>query len=533
MQATMEGISRFQQALRPKNNPLGDGIPEDEDGAKSGFKGNEYDYANIPLHEPKPFTQMSKKEEAFWEKQAEIAKKEEEKKEPAEDATIEDSSIQKEESAPAVDKVENTDLIIIPQTDYSVDSAKTFKEKWKSFWESKPLKRGVEKVKNWFKKKEKNEDVHSYPEWDYGSKSILGGKDLPILEKPLWFLRSKITRTGETLGMANSFATRAEHARFYKEIRKERKKSRRTDDMAKKTESKERINAIVKEMVEFDDLSHKFLTERQEINVDMGELGTQSAMIVRIKPKNASPEKKPLVYVPGISTNVDGTGIFPIKLAMETGQEVIVIGHPESWFSKLTPEFVNKIKDSNNFEPHTKFFRSAIDTVLGETSEFDLCGLSAGTIITSELVKDETFNKRVGKISLIVPPGLADMTKPTNIFRGIRLFLRHELFKMNNPIYTGSIQTEAYEPMESVELRHTAYKNIRSKLAKKYEWWENENLNKGRKTKVILANHDEVTLGGVYGKKRIDKDKFDIKIVKGTHSVASYDPRRVTRLIAA
>lgn len=368
------------------------------------------------------------------------------------------------------------------------------------------------------------EKLYSYPEWDYGSKKPLLAGDSE--KKGSWYnVSRKITRPGEYGGTENSFSVRAEHAEYYKKIVEIRKAIRTENNSENKNNLRNQYKNVVEEMRLFDDLGWQFQNERHSVEVDMGEMGIQSALAVTLIPKNIDPTKRPLVIVPGISSNIEGVGSFPMKVAIKSKQAVTIIGHPESWMGKVTPEFNQAVKNSENFTPHTTFFEKAINQMIGSETTFDLCGISAGCVLTGEITNNDQFNQRIGKINLIAPPGLADMTKLTNIGRA---FLKGINDIHYDPRYTTSILDSVKETEEQRELKIDTYKAIRGHLSKKYSWWDNPNLYENRKVKVILGKGDGVTLGGVYGPKVLDQDRFDVSLLEtGYHGTFAREPEKV------
>lgn len=347
-----------------------------------------------------------------------------------------------------------------------------------------------------------------------------------LKKKGKWYLDEKITRPGKYGETENSFSVRAEHAKYYKRIVDIRNALKSENDNETRSDLHNQYKEIVEEMRLFDDLSWQFQNNRQPIEVDLGETGTQMAVAVTLRPENIDPQKTPLIIIPGISSNIEGVGAFPVKLAMESRQAVTIIGHPESWMGRVTPEFSQEVKKSENFEPHTTFFKKAINQIIGGETGFDLCGISAGCVLTGEITSDNEFNQRIGKINLIVPPGFTDMSKISNLLIAAPKMLQESFSK--DPRFTTSILDSINESKEQRGLKIDTYKAIRGHLLKKYNWWENPNLHQNRKTKVILSEKDGVTLGGVYGQKLLNQSSFDVSVIKdGVHGTFAKEPERI------
>jgi hypothetical protein len=364
---------------------------------------------------------------------------------------------------------------------------------------------------------------YNYPEWDYGSKNkFLAGN---LESDGSWYnISKKITRRGEYGGVENSLAVRAEHAKYFKQIVNLRDKIK-TADENEKIKLRSVYKEVAQEMAIFDNLAWQFQTQRQKVEVNLDKLGVQAGLVVTLRPKNIDLQKRPLVIIPGISSNIEGVGAFPIKLAMKSRQSVTVISHPESWMGRVTEEFSQAVEKSSNLKPHTDFFMSAINQTIGTKNEFDIVGISAGGMIINEMTKNEDFNQRIGKISLIAPPGLTDMKKKTNVAKALTRLIRDIHF---DPRYTTSILKSVTETEEQRRLQLKTFRGIKQHLSREYDWWNNKSLYQNREVGVILGTSDAITLGGIYGPKKIDSNNFKLTVIKGGyHGMYAREPEKI------
>jgi hypothetical protein len=256
----------------------------------------------------------------------------------------------------------------------------------------------------------------------------------------------------------------------------------------------------------------------------MGKLGVQEANYIDLKFKDTDLTKPPIIFIPGISNDVNGTGEFSLELALSSKRRVIMFTYPESPQGKVTNKFSRAVFKSGHFEAHVGFFKKAINQVVGENTGFDICGVSAGSIMVSGISKDKEFSDRIGKINLIVPPGLT----------AVNLLDIKKRLKMNNDSIkkieedglVGRLMVTNVKFLdrtkEEINAAEWTFRFLTLKMAKKYNWWKGMD-----KARVIVAKGDGIT----YGIKNIDKLKsnpnLSLEIIDGGHEIAAVEPVRV------
>lgn len=262
----------------------------------------------------------------------------------------------------------------------------------------------------------------------------------------------------------------------------------------------------------------------EPITVDMGKLGIQKANYVDLSFRGTDLTKPPIVFIPGISNDVNGTGEFALELALSTKRRVIMLTYPESPQGKVTKQFCKAVLKSSHFGAHVEFFKGAIQQVVGNDSNFDICGLSAGSVIVSEISKDKDYAKRIGKINLIVPPGMTGLS-PMDVRK--RLKMNEEAFsKIEEDGSVGKLMVTNLKFLdrtkEDINVSEWTFRFLALKLMKKYNWWEEM-----KEARVIVARNDGVT----YGIKNIDVLKnnpnLSLEIIDGGHEVPAVNPEKV------
>ena len=344
-----------------------------------------------------------------------------------------------------------------------------------------------------------------YPMFDKPkTKDILYGVGLITHE-------SNLKKTDEKRPLAE----RMDRAEFYKEFLK--------------TDNKEKRKEILSKAKELDNVFNQFSQNQQEIKINIDGLGEQMARYIILEPSKPS-DQPPIILLPGISNDLEGIGEMPIKL-VASGRRVIEIAYPESWHGKVTKEFGDAVKVSDKFEPHTMFFKKAINQIIGEVGQIDLWGVSTGALIASNLLADNEFKQRVDKAALLVPPGEINH-KNFNISMSKEFLSTSRKFWLTTKVSVSNPEKINTSEKHRELMLHTHYA-LKEKILKKYLWW-NRNLETGtgNKTVVIIGNKDHIT-EAKKGKREIESNKtlnlYSIKL--GNHSTPAVEAEMVINLV--
>jgi len=326
--------------------------------------------------------------------------------------------------------------------------------------------------------------------------------------------------TGEsklTTKNGRPMALRDERASIYKKI-------------VKDYDNKDEKITLLKKAKDLDNLYIQFLENRQMVEVDMGDLGIQKSQYVELTSKDVDLEKPPIVLILGISNDLDGSGEFPIKLAKLSKRKIIIFSYPESWHGEVTKEFGDEVEKSDHFEPHVSFFRSAINQVVGNETEIDICGISAGSIMVAELIKDKEFNERINQANLIAPPGITNMGA-TNIVKGISHEIKSLIF--NKQIkYFPKLSSSNSEIITKTDKQRSYMNNtlgkLAGKLSREYYWWKNDLISgKNKPTNVIIFRDDGVTMGYSGRKKLEQNESLKLQMMDGAHATGAMEAEKV------
>ncbi|MDD4938099.1 MAG: hypothetical protein PHX34_03765 [Candidatus Shapirobacteria bacterium] len=307
-------------------------------------------------------------------------------------------------------------------------------------------------------------------------------------------------------------------------------------------EKRNKIKSVLFEAKQLDKITKQFLNERKQISVNMGNLGIQGSNFVfldgaeRYKESEEETEKRkklpPVVYIPGISGGLDSTGEFAIKLAM-SGRNVLAFTYPESWFGFCTREFGDAVAKSDNFDPHKTYFKKIILEKIRELNieKFDIYGVSTGSLIISELMKDEDIKSKIDQAVMIVPPGIS---KAKNLNVGIIKELIKNSFNKIKLLPKLSVYNKT-SIVRNVDHRqnmlHT-YMALQKNVVKEYNW-QDQNLisSTNKKSIFIICKNDYVTnpmknIGKIDGNQTI---KY--KVIKGGHATPTIEANRVINTI--
>lgn len=290
-------------------------------------------------------------------------------------------------------------------------------------------------------------------------------------------------------------------------------------------EYQQKISALENELKNNDEIYFNFLNRVRPISVDMGKLGVQEANYVDLSFSETDLTKPPIVFIPGISNDVNGSGEFALELALSSKRRVIMITYPESPQGKVSKQFPKAVFKSHNFGPHVEFFMGAINQVLGNDSKFDFASVSAGGIFVTEISKKKEMTDRIGKINIIVPPGMT----------GIRPLEVKKRLEMNNSSMQemekdGSVgRLMVINPKildrskEDIKNSGWAFKFLALKLTQEYKWWKGVD----KKTRVIIAKSDGITDGIDNLDKLKSNLNLSVELVDGGHEVPAVRPEAV------
>lgn len=374
---------------------------------------------------------------------------------------------------------------------------------------------------------------HPEERWTYHHGEDMRGKG-PLYEQGLVTHKSLIPGTKHQRPLAE----RVDRADFLKEVMSERENIRLEKESEKGKRGKkvlekigekigvikDHIKNIFGEARKKDKIYGAFL-ENKPISVDMGILGTQKIDYVDINTEYTDNTKNPIFIVMGIGNDSNGNGSFPNELAMETDRRIILLPQPDSYHGKVTGRFMLAELFSRKFGPHTKFFKSVIEQICEKEhiERFDICGISAGTIVASNLIKDKELAKRIDKRNLITPPGITPIYEnPIKRAKMQRETLEDQKQKNNTPrTMVTDFEMVKKSWLDRIFQQGTFYV-MALKLAGKYQWWKDL-----EDTNVVIAQEDALT----YGIKHIDKVKANkslrVETISGGHEVVAMEPKKV------
>ena len=140
----------------------------------------------------------------------------------------------------------------------------------------------------------------------------------------------------------------------------------------------------------------------------------------------------PLFFVPALSGDLNGIRPLMRETALQ-GRRVITVGYPESFMGKTTEAFANASRASVNFEPHTTYFKQAIENLVGPNGDFELWGYSAGAGLVTEILQDHKFQQRVANAVIIAPEAshLSFLTKAAQVVKYISYARDNPLLSRN------------------------------------------------------------------------------------------------------
>lgn len=279
-------------------------------------------------------------------------------------------------------------------------------------------------------------------------------------------------------GVERSLATRVERASLLKDLK-----------AGKVTRAE--VDAIRHDL---DDFDREYLNQGR-LSVDMAELGVQQSQYIAVElpsKREAATEKPPIFLIPALSGDLNGVRPLVREAALQ-GRRVITAGYPESFMGQVTDAFAKASLESVNFEPHSSYFKKAIQTLVGE-GDFELWGYSAGGGLAAELLNDPELQQRVTNAVIIAPAGSIEQSK-ADVVKGV-LHEFKEVLKNPRNIYDTVVTYARNGPMEAEhkKLRDKIFFSaLFNKVGKRINAWEGMRVQEGGKIIIATGRKDEIT----------------------------------------
>ncbi|MGA2911566.1 MAG: hypothetical protein ABSE17_02930 [Candidatus Levyibacteriota bacterium] len=296
-----------------------------------------------------------------------------------------------------------------------------------------------------------------------------------------------------------------------------------------------------------DELAEQFMTNQQEVRVDMGELGEQMARYIVLTPpegrKTAETDSKPPIFlIPGISNDLESMGMLPQEIAFE-GRKVVTIAYPESWHGNVTDAFGKAAEESPTFEPHASFFKQAIENIrqnldvqaqLGDHQQIELWGFSAGALIVSEMLTDRNFSQEVSNAAIIAPASNFDQTMNAaklNISKD--QFITYGIDFKNTAKMNPNFRTEIEYTTDFRKRMQRTFDALSKKVTRRYSWWEQDmTVAEGGKIAVVSYWTDQQAQT-----KRVEveirrKPNLEPVMLSGTHETPKIESETLINAIS-
>ena len=309
---------------------------------------------------------------------------------------------------------------------------------------------------------------------------------------------------------------------------------------------REKRRKLISEGHARDQLAEEFISNQQEVRVDMGELGEQIARFVVLTPpegrKTEEAEGRPPIFlISGISNDLESMGMLPQEIAFK-GRKVITIAYPESWHGNVTDEFGKAAEQSSTFEPHVSFFKQAIENIrempdvkskLGEHAQIELWGYSAGALMVPEMLTDDDFSKKVSNAAIIAPASNFDQTMnqaKRNVLRDQfdTYFSDFRNVAKMNPSFRGKIEVTA----DFRDRQERTFNALAKKVLRKFAWWEQDmKVADGGKIAVVSYANDIQTQTLRVDKEISQNPNLHLIRLFGTHEAPKIEPETLINAV--
>jgi hypothetical protein len=329
-----------------------------------------------------------------------------------------------------------------------------------------------------------------------------------------------VTKKSSTPGFERPLSLRAQRARIWQEMHPKRGEVDR-----------EKKRKLLEEAHERDDITRQYLTQR-EIHVDVEGAGKQMSRFVTLKPPSPEKERKqaaPVVIVPGASNDIDCVGTLAQEMAYR-GNQVVVLGYPESFMGKVTPEFIERTEQSDLYGPHTEFYKKAIEQIIPK-GDIELWGYSNGGPIAEEMLTDPKFSGRVKDAVIVAPTNSVDQSLG-QFASGIVKELKSVAGNFTTlPRYTFTTGNKRIEDKNHLQLRNQLFKIMIGKILKESNVWKRARVKEGGRIVVVSGTKDEMTKSARKFNERsqaeLSKENPQLMVieVEGSHAGILIDPK--------
>ena len=297
---------------------------------------------------------------------------------------------------------------------------------------------------------------------------------------------SRITRSSFIPGTESQrpLSLRAKRSELYKKAKEARSKG-----------LKEEAKLIFQEGRFRDEIAKQYLNQG-EVKVVFNNLGEQRARFNIVKPPESLDKHLPPIYlIPGISNDIDCVGWLIQELAFQ-GREVITVAFPESFMGTVTEEFVRSVEQSQIYEPHTEFFKRALQELIPSGRDFELWGFSTGSPIVSEILQDEALQGQVARAVLLCPASSIDVSSlslKSGITQDIVYLLHHIGYAPKYTFSRGRKDSIDQEDAGQRQLKERVFNALLGKVRKKHDLWQKARVKNSGEIIVVSGELDNIT----------------------------------------
>lgn len=248
-----------------------------------------------------------------------------------------------------------------------------------------------------------------------------------------------------------------------------------------------------------DEIYRQYLNQG-EVKVNLPGLGEQIARYVVINPPESRKTAetnliRPIYIIPGVSNDLDSVGALGTELPF-VGRKVVILGFPESFLGKVTPEFTKAVAASSTYGPHAEFYKSALLKLAaaeGDINNMEVWGYSSGAPILEEILNDPNFQQRVGNAVLICPGSTVNQTKLQlgfGLMQEIKTLAGH---LRNVPKYTLTYGSKTAMYPGQKERKGEVFDALLNRLNTQLDLWKKARVKKGGRIIVVSGSQDQLT----------------------------------------
>ncbi len=246
-----------------------------------------------------------------------------------------------------------------------------------------------------------------------------------------------------------------------------------------------------------DEIFRRYL-QQSDISVTLPGLGQQQARFLELHPPESvrTPEtdaQPPIFIVPVISSDIEPQSEVARELAYR-GRTVVIAGYPEASLGRVTKAFADKAVTSDDFSPHTEYFKTILKHWMQErgTDTVELWSYSTGAPIAAEMLCDSEIQEKVSRAVFMAPAATANQTRKSMNW-GILKEFKKILPSPSSILIWGRKSSHPLEEEEQAQEKKRIFNRLQEKIINYSPAWGTARVREGGSMVMLFGDRDDVT----------------------------------------